>query len=223
MGDNPSAKYLFDFVTGAMSIVLALIFEKVGEGIATLRGSWDPSKTLSAWEVDPALIGTIIVLTGLLILVGVIVTLSYIHNDLGLPYLRFYFLFDLIFAALCLFTAVICVQKAVPEPSNTGINLTLLTFAMHMLTLTFIALTVRGWLTIQGASLSSGLRRSYYHSILPFHLGGIILTLWAGFAPQSIAVLAALGFVGSLGYLLLQWALQVRLAVSLVDRPPTTG
>jgi hypothetical protein len=219
MPENPSAKYLFDFVTTAMSIVLGLIFEKAGEGIATLRASWDPTKSLTELAPDPGLVGTTIVLTSLLILVGVIVTLSYIHNDLRLPYLRFYFLFDLIFAALCLFTAVICVQKAVLDVHSSGPNRTLLVFAMHALTVTFVALTLRGWLTISSTSLDSSLRRRYYHSILPFHLGGIILTVWAGFAPQAIALLAALGFAGSLGYLVLIWALQVRLALNFADQP----
>lgn len=223
MSENPSAKYLFDFVTTAMSIVLGLIFEKAGEGIATLRASWNPTRTLGELALDHGLVGTMIVLTSLLILVGVIVTLSYIHNDLGLPYLRFYFLFDLIFAALCLFTAVICVQKAVLDTHATESNQTLLVFAMHALTLTFLALMVRGLLTIKSSFLEPSLRRLYYHSIFPFHLGGLILTLWAASRPQEIAVFAAVGFAAALGYLVLLWALQVRLALSFADQQPMRG
>jgi hypothetical protein len=214
VAENPSSKYFFDFVTTAMSIVLGLIFEKVGEGIVGLRLSWSPEKGFRAWVQEPSVVGTMIVLTSLLILVGVVVTLSYIHNDLRLPYLRFYFLFDLIFAALCLFTAVISIQKGALEPSVTTIDPKLLTFAMRMLTVTFIALTARGLLTIRNAPAS--LKAPYRLSILPFHLGGIVLTFWASISPAHIVLLTAAGLAGSLGYLVFQWALQIHFKLSLV-------
>src|SRR5262245_13659922 len=130
-----SYEYLYRIGTTGITIVLGLLFGKVSEIIITL---------LSASPLTTMFVITAIsvVFTILLILIGMIGTVAYAHNDLKIPYRPTYFLISLLLIALPLYLSVQFINTAITLHPSTTLDRGFFNYSMDALLFSFIALLI---------------------------------------------------------------------------------
>ena len=213
---DPNA-YLFDFATAAMSVVLALLFDKVAKGISSLAGA-----ECSALNAGVGLATNFAIL---LVLVSVLATLSFAHREMAVAYRRGYFILDLLTGALLLCIAVECAHRAAFEPAHLKRSMVV---GLLALAFSFAFLVVRALLFWM--HLTAEQRAIAYPAIfqvMGFHGLGILLTagaialLSAGYEVGSLPLLlcSLAAVFGALVYLSLFWVFRLKIRLESRDTP----
>lgn len=207
--------YLFDFATGAMSVVLALIFDKVAKGIGKFAGGES--------DVMSAAVGLGTDIAVLLVLMSVLATLSFAHREMNVPYRREYFILDLLAGSLLLCIAVECTHQAAFETGHSSRSMVLGLLALAM---TFVFLIGRAVLLWNHLSPEGRARANpSIFQVMGFHIlgiclsGGAIALLAGGNAVGSVPILicALAAVTGATIYLAFFWVFRLRIQVERGD------
>ena len=211
---DPNA-YLFDFATAAMSVVLALIFDKVAKGV----GSY------AAQECSGlnAAVGLLTDVAVLLVLVSVLATLSFAHREMSIRYQRGYFMLDLLSGALLLYVSVECTHQAAFAAAH---SVKSMVCGLIALALTFVFLVVRA-LLLQ-ADLEEKQREvanARIYQVMGFHGLGLVVSTAAvalllrgeAVASEGLLICALFAVFGALAYLCFFWIFKLKIQLKLRD------
>jgi hypothetical protein len=205
---DKSYRYLFNIGTNGMLVVMALLFGRTAAGFAAVLSS--SSNSLETYT------GMVTIMAILTVLIGTIATISYAHNELEIPYRPIYFLIALLLVTLPFYVAVECVNRAFLDTSN-GINKSLFRSGMIPLSIALIALILYNSLIFFGKdSRNEAVKQKFtggkYASIVAFNIFGIMFAVLLGLSTSNMVmtiVIASMGFICAMIYLLFFWALQV--------------
>jgi hypothetical protein len=207
MDEQDSDAYLFHAAMALIVVVLALMIDKLGEGVAAAFRH--APRGIDVDLLPPILIEVTIFLTG----VCVLGTLTHLHHVARLRYRRHYFFMDALAGAFLLYVALACVHessfndlhRAASAPSvDTG----LIQKGLTVLALVFVVLLVRALLA--HADIRPDQRRQILW-VIPFHLSGITLAVVATKWTAMLFAFAVTGAAGAMLYLALFWALRLQI------------
>jgi hypothetical protein len=210
--DAESNTYIFHVANAVMAVVLGLMIEKIGNGVAAAF-RYAP-RGIDVDMLPPLLMELTIFLTG----VSVIATLAHLHRGARLPYRRHYFFMDLLAGGLFLYVAFACVHQsafgAVHESGGAfpDVDVNLICKGLTVLSASFVVLVARAFMAHAAIPRPEERRKVLW--VVPFHLSGIGLSVLACVWPQALFAFAVAGAAGAMLYLALFWAMRLEIKVA---------
>jgi len=209
--DNESDSYIFHAAIAIMVVVLGLMIEGIGTGVATAFRHAPAGINLLL--LPPLLIEMTIFLTG----VCVVATLAHLHRGAGLPYRRHYFFMDVLAGALLLYAAFACIHESSfrhlhERKDDAPVDVELIRKGLTVLSGVFVVLVARAFMA--HASIPRPAERRKVLWVVPFHLSGIGLAVVATVWPAMIFPFAVAGAAGALLYMALFWVVRLRISVA---------
>lgn len=211
--ESESDDYLFHAANAVMAVILGLMIEKMGAGVAS---AFEHARRVDLALAAPLLIEGTVFLTG----VCVLATLAHLHRGAGLRYRRHYFFMDLMAGPLFLYVAFACVHESAFNHLHEqrlaqgapAVDVDLVRKGLAVLSGAFVLLVIRALMAY--ATIPRPEERRKVLWVVPFHLSGIGLSVVATAWPKMILAFSLTGTAGALLYLALFWVMRLKITVT---------